>query len=59
MLELAFGDLTVRVRGSQKSKCDCEVTERGIGEGDGDRHREGHALVERRLDAWLAVTEGG
>ena len=59
LLELAFGDSTVRVRGSQKSKCDSDVTERGIGEGDGERQREGHALAERRSDAWVAVTEGG
>ena len=35
-----------------------EVTERGMGEGEGDR--EGQEFeAERRSEAWLAVTEGG
>ena len=56
-LELERGDLTNRLRGSQKSKSVSEVTDCGMGDGDGER--DGHDVVERRSDAWLAVTEGG
>lgn len=56
-LEVETGDLTRRLRGSQKSNPISEVTDRGIGDGDGES--DGHEIVERRSDAWLAVTEGG
>ena len=56
-LELEIGDLTRRLRGSQKSKSVSEATDCGIGDGEGER--EGQDVVERRSDAWLAVTEGG
>ena len=48
---------TIKLRGSQKSKSVVEVVERGIGDGDGER--EGQESMERRSEAWLAVTEGG
>ena len=48
---------TIRFRGSQKSKSVSDSTERGAGDGDGER--EGQELMERRSEAWLAITEGG
>ena len=55
--ELELGDSTTRLRGSQKSKSRSEVTDRGIGDGEGES--EGHEVAERRSDVWLAVTDGG
>ena len=48
---------TRRLRGSQKSKSVVEAVGRGIGEGDGER--DGQELMERRSEAWRAVTERG
>ncbi len=54
---LVFWISTRRLRGSQKSKSVSEVTERGTGDGEGES--EGQELMERRSEAWLAITEGG
>ena len=56
---LEFGVSTKRLRGSQKSKSVAEVVvlDRGIGDGEGER--EGQEVMERRSEAWLAVTDGG
>ena len=48
------GEPTRRERGSQKSKSDSEVADRGIGEGEGES--EGQS-TERRSEAWLDLTE--
>ena len=52
-----FDALTIKFRGSQKSMSVSERTERGAGDGEGDR--EGQELMERRSEAWLAISEGG
>ena len=56
LVAVEFGESTSRLRGSQKSKSDSEVADRGIGEGEGES--EGQE-AERSSEAWLAVTEGG
>ncbi len=45
--ELETGDLTRRLRGSQKSKSVSEVVVCGIGDGE----RDGQEVAERRSDA--------
>lgn len=56
---LEFCVSTNKLRGSQKSKsvADMVVLDREIGDGEGER--EGQELMERRSEAWLAVTDGG
>ena len=44
-------------RGSQKSNSVSDLAD--VGAGDGDGERDGQELMERRSEAWLAVTEGG
>ena len=48
---------TRRLRGSQKLKSVVDTIGCGIGEGEGER--DGQDSMERRSEAWLAVTEGG
>ena len=45
------------LRGSQKSKSVSDLAD--VGAGDGEGESEGQELMERRSEAWLAVTEGG
>lgn len=46
------------LRGSQqKSNSVSDFAD--VGAGDGDGERDGQELMERRSEAWLAVTEGG
>lgn len=47
---------TVRFRGSQKSKSCSEMTDRGYGDGDGER--DGHEVAERSSVA-LFISEFG
>jgi len=49
-------DATVRLRGSQKSKSCSEITDRGYGDGLGER--EGQLVADRSSLAWL-VSEFG
>ena len=50
--------MTSKFRGSQKSKSVSDVTDRGIGDGEGESDGQ-ETPAERRSDAWLAVTDGG
>ena len=59
MILFEFCVSTNRLRGSQtlKSVVEIVVLDREIGDGEGER--EGQELMERRSEAWLAVTDGG
>ena len=59
MILLEFCVSTSRWRGSQKSKSAEELVLLDRDTGDGEGESEGQELMERRSEAWLAVTDGG